>query len=96
MRSDIDTAALDLDHADPFETTNMKNDQRILILTELDRVLVWISKDSRWQGEEHPVMPNGKKYLHVRPGAKDLVSFLLQEGSRFSFAVVSSLGHWNC
>ena len=96
MRSETDAAALDLDHADPFEPTNMKNDQRILVLTELDRVLVWISKDSRWQGEEHLVMPNGKKYLYVRPGAKDLVSFLLQEGSRFSFAVVSSLGHWNC
>ena len=40
MRSETDAAALDLDHADPLEPTNMKNDQRILILTELDRVLV--------------------------------------------------------
>ena len=75
MRSETDAAALDLDHADPFEFhTGLKSEQSILILAEIDRTLVWLS--SKWPEEYAPVMPNGKKYLCVRPGAMEFL-FLL-------------------
>ena len=96
MRSETDAAVLDLDQTDPFEiSTSTKTEHRILILTELDRVLVWLWNPTEWPGEGYLVMPNGK-YLYTRPGVKDLVAFLLQQKTHFTFAVVSSLGHWKC
>ena len=94
MRSDTEAVYLDLDNIDEFDlTATMKTDRRILILTEMDGVLLWLA---RWANKDCIEMPNGTNFLHVRPGVEDLLFALLQDRARFAFAVVSRLGHWNC
>ena len=71
MLFDTDAAVLGLDNADPFDlTTPTNNDKRILILTELDRVLLRLSP---WTEND---------YIMVRPGVQELVATLLQDSAR--------------
>ena len=73
MRSETNMDALDLHQADSFELPIVwESEERILILAEIDRVLMSLA--SQPSKEHAAVMPNGKKYLYVRPGAKELWS----------------------
>jgi len=91
------TDGAELDHADPGEPADGagNDEKRILVLFELNWILVYCSKRHHYYDPDGSVqMPNGS-CLYIRPGAKELVSLLLNE-PRIMFSVVSNMGHWAC